>query len=348
MVAVVFLGIGHSLSGGGGTPSAADAVPTGYARIVRTDIVERQQIGGTLGYRGSFTVSAAASGGVIGWLPDGGSTIRRGAPLYVLDGQPVRLLYGNRPAYRAFELGMSNGEDIAELQRNLIALGYGVRVALAPSGHFDLSTLAAIEAWQQARGLEPTGTLPLGSVVFLPSAIRVRSAAVASGASVQGGAIILSATATQPAVLVSLDPGSVAQLKTGDRVVVTMPDSTATPGRISSISRVATAPTSDTGQGPSTATIPVTIGLLDLHARGSLDQAPVQVAITTQEDRGVLAVPISALLARPDGGYAIRVAAPHGRRVVAVGTGLFDDIAGRVEINGSGLAPGMRVEVPAA
>jgi multidrug efflux pump subunit AcrA (membrane-fusion protein) len=61
----------------------------------------------------------------------------------------------------------------------------------------------------------------------------------------------------------------------------------------------------------------------------------------------VLAVPISALLAQPGGGYAVQVENGTTTRLLTVTTGLFDEVAGRVEVSGAGLAPGMRVEVPA-
>jgi peptidoglycan hydrolase-like protein with peptidoglycan-binding domain len=258
----------------------------------------------------------------------------------------VLLLYGGRPEYRDFTLGMSDGADIRELQQNLLALGFSARGTLALNGRFDLATLVAVEAWQRSLGLQPTGTLPLGSVVFLPGAARISSTATAAGATVQPGAAILSATAPEPAVLIPLDPGSVAQLRTGDRVLVTMPDGRTTPGRVASIGNVATTPGSNSGQGPATPTILVTVSLLHARTTGGLDQAPVQVAITTKADRKVLAVPISALLAQPGGGYAVQIESGNATRLVVVTTGLFDDVAGRVEISGAGLAPGLRVEVP--
>jgi peptidoglycan hydrolase-like protein with peptidoglycan-binding domain len=346
LVAAALLYAGSRLLGGGGTATAR-AVPTALARIVRTDVVERNQVSGTLDFPGSFTVADAGPGGVVTWLPAEGSIVRRGRPLFALDHVPVVLLYGGTSAYRDLGLGTGAGADVREMQRNLRALGFSAGGALAVDGRFDLATLAAVEAWQRSLGIPPTGTVPLGSVVFLPGPVRVATAAVALGASVQAGAAILSATAPEPAVLVPLDPGSVGRLAAGDPVLVTMPDGTAARGRVATIGRVATAPpASGTGGGgpPATPTIPVTVRLLHPPAAGALDQAPVQVAITTQEDRHVLAAPIGALLARPGGGYAVQL--PTGR-LVAVTTGLFDDVAGRVEIAGAGLRPGTRVEVPA-
>jgi hypothetical protein len=72
----------------------------------------------------------------------------------------------------------------------------------------------------------------------------------------------------------------------------------------------------------------------------------VQVTITEKQHRGVLAVPVTALLARPSGGYAVQLASAS-RRLVAVTTGLFDDATGLVEVGGPGLAAGLRVEVAA-
>jgi peptidoglycan hydrolase-like protein with peptidoglycan-binding domain len=350
--AVVLLALVVAVVLRGSSAARARSVPTAQARVVRTDVIERQQVTGTLGYRGSFTITAAGAAGVVTWLPSGGTIVRRGRPLFELDRRPVRLLYGGRPASRDFTLGMSNGPDVRELQQNLLALGYAAGSALKVNGRFDLATLAAVEQWQRSLRVEVNGTIPLGSVAFLPGAVRIGTAATTLGATVQAGTSILTATATEPAVLVPLDPGSVSQLKVGDRVQVTLPDNTTVPGRVADIGRVATTPSGDTqagggGQGPPTPTIPVAVELLDPPGQSGLDQAPVQVAITVQQDRGVLAVPISALLAQPGGGYAIQIAGGPSTRILPVTTGLFDDVAGRVEVDGPGLAAGMRVQVPA-
>jgi peptidoglycan hydrolase-like protein with peptidoglycan-binding domain len=333
--------------GSGGTPSA-HAVPVAWARVVRTNVVERQQVTGTLDYSGSFTVSNTGGTGVVTWLPAAGSVVHRGQPLYALGRSAVRLLYGSRPASRDLTLG-SFGADVRELQQNLRTLGFSAGGALQLDGSFDIATLAAVEQWQRALGEPVTGTIPLGSVAYLPGAVRISGLTAAEGAPVQAGAPILSATSATPAVLVPLDPGSVLQLSIGDPVLVTMPDSTTVRGRVASVGRVATASSPDNGQGGQggggTATVPVTVTLVGTRT-GGLDQAPVQVAITEQQDRHVLAVPISALLAQPGGGYAVTVAGSPTSTTIPVTTGLFDDVAGRVEVSGSGLVAGLRVEVP--
>jgi multidrug efflux pump subunit AcrA (membrane-fusion protein) len=92
--------------------------------------------------------------------------------------------------------------------------------------------------------------------------------------------------------------------------------------------------------------VAVTVRLRDGGAAGGVDQAPVQVAITDQQHAGVLAVPVTALLARPGGGYAITVANGGTTRDLPVAVGLFDDATQLVEVSGAGLAAGENAVVP--
>ena len=127
-------------------------------------------------------------------------------------------------------------------------------------------------------------------------------------------------------------------------MTVTLPDGTTTPGVVSSVSTVATTPVVGRDHQHD---IPVQVKLTDPAAAGSLDQAPVTVNITTATARGVLAVPVTALLARP-GGYVVEVVGPGDRRLyVPVTPGIFDDTAGLVQVTGA-LTPGQRVVVAAS
>jgi hypothetical protein len=151
----------------------------------------------------------------------------------------------------------------------------------------------------------------------------------------------------------------------GDNVSITLPNNRTIPGVVSSVGEVATcasssgtggpgsgfaAPGTDTcssnGSGSSTPTI--TVGVTPSHpaATGQWDQAPVQVGITTARVRGAMVVPVTALLARSGGGYAIEVVgAGASDHLVPVSLGLFDDAEGLVAVTGSGLAAGQEVVV---
>jgi len=154
---------------------------------------------------------------------------------------------------------------------------------------------------------------------------------------------VLQATSDEHVVTIPLDASDQSQVKAGDTVTVMLPDGTTTPGVISSVGTVATTTAGSGGSG-STTTIPVLATLTDPGAAGTLDQAPVMVNITTATARGVLAVPVTALLAHP-GGYDVEVVGPGStRRYVPVTPGIFDDNSGLVQVTGA-LVPRQRVVV---
>jgi len=271
-------------------------------------------------------------------LPSAGDVIRRGQTLFAISGQPALLLYGGVPAWRAFRAGMSPGRDVAALNANLRALGYGKGLA---GDSFTDSTAAAIRALQAAHGLEQTGELRLGSVVFKSEPVRVKTVTPTRGAAVQAGPV-LTVSSTRHQVTIALDAAQQSEVKVGDPVTITLPSNETTPGRVSSVGKVASSGGSD-----GTPTVEVDVRLINEAAAGQLDQAPVQAAIITGRVANALAVPVTALLALAGGGYAVEVVDPTGvHHLVAVDLGLFDDADGLVQVSGSGLKAGQRVVVP--
>src|SRR5262249_12163637 len=104
-------------------------------------------------------------------LPSPGRIVRRGQPLFAINGQPTLLLYGSTPPWRALRAGMLPGADVAELNANLRALGYGV-----PYGDtFTSATSTAISALQQATGITQTGTLDLRPLLFHPAPLQLNT-----------------------------------------------------------------------------------------------------------------------------------------------------------------------------
>ena len=184
-----------------------------------------------------------------------------------------------------------------------------------------------------------TGELLLGSVVFEPGAVRVTSVTPTVGQTVMPGPV-LAITSTARQVKVALDAAQQASVKVGDQVTITLPDNQTTPGRITYVSSVATSPSSSKGgEEESAPTIEVDATPTDPAATGHLDQAPVNVSITTESINDVLVVPVDALLALAGGGYAVEVAEGGVHRLVAVTLGLFDDADGLVQVSGQGCLP---------
>jgi hypothetical protein len=70
------------------------------------------------------------------------------------------------------------------------------------------------------------------------------------------------------------------------------------------------------------------------------------VEIVTAGVASALSVPVTALVGRSGGGFAVEVVRAGGRRdLVAVRVGLFDTAGGRVQVEGA-LRAGDRVAVP--
>jgi peptidoglycan hydrolase-like protein with peptidoglycan-binding domain len=262
--------------------------------------------------------------------------------LYRVDGKPVVLLYGNTPAYRALSEGVT-GADVRQLNANLVALGYASRAALDPSSdYFGWETKYALERLQKALGVEQTGELTLGQAVFLPEALRITHVMTTLGTSVAPGGVVAQASAIRRHVTVNLDAAQQSSVKVGDHVAITLPDGKNTPGTVSGIGKVASS------GGSGSATVPVYIDLRHPRDARGLEQAPVEVAITTARVRDALIVPTNALLALAGGGYAVETVDARGvHRLVPVSTGLFDDADGLVQVTGA-LTPGEKVVVPSS
>jgi len=265
------------------------------------------------------------------------------------NGSPVVLLYGSVPDWRTLDEGIT-GQDVTQLNHDLVDLGYAGRADIAAAGwdYYSWETAYGVQRLEEHLGVSfPLGSLSLGQVVFEPEALRVSQVTGSLGGPASGP--VLAATSDRHVVTISLDASQQSQVKTGDTVTVTLPDGTTTPGVISSVGTVATTMSGQQGQGPAT-TIPVQVTLTDPQAAGTLDQAPVTVYITTGSSLGpVLAVPVTALVAQAPGGYEVEVVGPgNTRRWVPVQVGpVFDDTDGLVQVTGA-LTPGQRVVVPAS
>jgi peptidoglycan hydrolase-like protein with peptidoglycan-binding domain len=332
----------------GRSPHAAPParITTATAAVERTDVADRALVGGSLSHSGTYNVIAPGGQGVLTRLPAAGAVIERGRPAYEVNGDSVPLFYGSRPPWRPFALGMSDGADVRTLEHNLVALGYGS--GLTADRHFSLATYRAVRRWQHAVGLPVTGNVPLGQIVFLPGPLRVTAADAKAGTAVHPGAPVEHGTSSTRTVEAQLDPALAPQVATGDKVLVTMPDGGSVRGRIAHVSPVAVDSRQEEQeqQGPPQPMVPITISLGRVRG-GVLDQAQVQISITSEVHRNVLAVPILALLARPGGAYEVVVVTGAGaRRHVPIQPGLFDETAGIVEVAGPGLAEGQHVEVP--
>jgi len=188
--------------------------------------------------------------------------------------------------------------------------------------------------------------------VFLPSPTRITTISATLGEPVDPGQTVLAATSTLRQVTATANASQDNLIKIGDKVAITLGDEQTIAGVVSAVGTVAVAPPASPGPGSASgstgpATISVAITPLDPAATGIVDRAPVEVAITTARRTSVLAAPIAALQATPDGHPAVEVVSRRLEHLVAVSVGLFDDDTGLVQISGAGLAAGEHVVLSA-
>ena len=359
------------------TSGAKPAAAAGQPAPANTAEVQQRTLTAMVSQPGVLTYRARSDGspywvinqteGTYTTLPASGQVIAQGHVLYRVNDNPVVLLRGSTPAYRRLAAGMT-GPDVAELNADLVALGYGTRAQLEPrSAFFGWATSAAVEKLQTALGMTRTGTLALGQAVFEPTAVRVTGVSAELAGRAQPGEAVLQGTSTTRQVQLAVDASQQTGLAVGDKVTITLPNNRTTPGVVSSVGAVASCPSSSGSggsgsssaapgtdacssgnSGSSTPTITVEVTPSHPAATGTWDQAPVQVGITTASIPDALVVPVTALLAQSDGGYAVEVVGDGAtNHLVGVSLGLFDDADGLVAVTGSGLAAGQKVVVPA-
>jgi peptidoglycan hydrolase-like protein with peptidoglycan-binding domain len=298
---------------------------------------------GTLGFSAPLTVVSTSAGRGYTWLPAPGAVIRQGQPLYEVDGHAVPLLRGDRPAWRALASGMTPGQDVAQLNTDLVALGYAHDLTGSP--WFGAATAAAVRRWQLAAGVPVTGRIELGEVVFARAPLRVQAVSAPLGTPPRPGEPLLTATSTKRVVTLPVPVDRAYLVHVSDPVTVTLPDArTTTQGTVSAVSPVAVAGNDENGRSAQS-TVDVSVTLADPAKVVAYTTAPVSVNVTTARVQHALAVPITALLARPGGGFAVTVVDHGHRHQVAVTAGLFADTL--VQVSGNGLAEGDTVEVPA-
>jgi Putative peptidoglycan binding domain len=309
-----------------GAPATARAAVGDTASVERRDLVDRDDVDGTLGYADAGTLVAGAAGTLTA-LRDPGAVVKRGQSLYDVDNAPAAfLLYGRLPAWRDFTPYMDDGADIRQLERNLRALGHDPDRDMDVDDEWDWATTAALERFQDEHGLDEDGSLERGQVVFRRGATRIGEAKAVVGQSLAPGAQLAALSSTVRRVTVDIEATRQRLAREGDEVTVELPTGESADGRILEVGKVAEQ-AAGSEQEETEPTIEVTIKLRGKAARGTgLDQAPVDVGFAVERRDDVLAVPIKALLARQGGGFAVEVVDRGGaRRMVDVDPGLYAD-----------------------
>ncbi|MBM7169905.1 efflux RND transporter periplasmic adaptor subunit [Streptomyces sp. G44] len=363
---------------GNGSGSAAPSGPPATAEVERTTLVDSETVDGNLGYGDAQTVQAPASSatssagtgtdrsgqgggsggdggaggdGIVTWLPEEGKVVERGDTVYRVDQRKVPLLYGSFPLYRTLRPG-TEGADVEMLEKNLRALGH---TGFVVDDTYNYSTAEAVKDWQDDLNRQETGTVERGDALVASGARRVADVKAAPGASLSGS--LLSWTGTERIVGVDLDVQFEDLVDDGTKATIELPDGNTVQGEVTDIGTPSTSQgdgsasgsgESDSGSGGSGGnqdpTLPVELTVKDQKGLGRYQAAAVEVTLKAETRKDVLVVPISALVARKGGGYALEVVTGDSTEYRPVELGMFAD--GRVEVSGSGIKEGTVVGVP--
>ncbi len=340
VLAAVVVVVGAVVLSGSAPGGEAHAAPANTARVQRGKLSAVVSQRGTLLHRarpdGSPYPVINQADGVYTRLPTTGDEVGCGGVLYRVDERPVLLLCGAVPAYRELRVGDA-GRDVRQLNRGLRVRGAG--------DAFTIVTEHALRGLERRRGMRVDGVLDRGDASFLPGPVRIAEVSGQPGGPARPGRSVLGVTSDALHVRVDFDPSQQGQVEKGDRAEITLPGAATVTGEVAGFGRIAEAP-DEQDASAAEATVPTYIGLDDRRDARGLDRAPVDVRIITAGVDDALSVPVTALVGRSGGGFAVEAVRAAGRReLVAVEVGLFDSAEGRVQVDGE-LREGDRVVVP--
>ena len=271
------------------------------------------------------------------------------------------LLFGQIPAWREIKLGVTPGLDIKQLKHNLVMLGYGSESPINESSEiFTALTMQSIKNMQADLGLNSTGTLSLGDVVFLPgkSIVQYNSNFPSIGTVANPNAVVLSLLPIEEESLSNnaLNSSSYKSLQKvsttipvvnkelieiNSQVKIELPNEVEVYGSVSEIGKIAIVPQGNQSGDPY---LEVSITINDDKSFPEWTGADVTVYVTREIASGVMAVPITSLVSLLRGGYGLEVVTDNATQLVPVEVGMYSD--GWVEISSEYIQTGVQVMNP--
>jgi len=282
--------------------------------------------------------TSTVPGGTVTSIASEGDILDHGDTLFVVEGDPVTLFVTDVPFYRTLDVG-SEGDDVHVLEEALAEFGFDADGSLAADGVFDEATTDALRAWQASIAAPVDGVLNIGEIMVTEDPIRIATSHISIGSNVAPGTQIYTPSTSTSVVSVQLPAEDQELIVAGDSVTVVMPNGDDETASVTSIGNIAIR------SQESGTYFEVEITLDRQGAATGLDEAPVDVDVIDDRVENVLVVPVTALLALGEGGYAVQIdTGDGGTRLIAVDAGMYAD--GSVEVTSSELEAGMKVVVP--
>jgi Putative peptidoglycan binding domain len=309
------------------TPSTTPTAPTGGAP---TGALPSGGLGGGGGGGGGGQTATVQVTQTITSIMSVNAQPRSGDVLYTVDGGPVIALDGALPAWRSLSTASVDGADIAQLESSLVALGYDPEAKVTVDNEFDSATRTMVKLWQEGLGVEETGEVELGSIVFLPPATTVIAVEQEVGDSVgEGDAVLQLAASTQNVVI---------EVPEEDQALV-VPGLAVTIGDLQGNVAELRSADSDGSVVVEAVIVPAS------EIEGATNGSTVTVTLTLENATSVLLVPAEALVSHIDGSYAVQLeTADETTRWLTVE--VIGVTGSNVAIRGDGLTDGTAVLLP--
>ncbi|MDF2732454.1 MAG: hypothetical protein K0S92_1087 [Desertimonas sp.] len=307
----------HDSNTASATTPAADLNLT---PVVRRDLARNEELDGTTGY-GAESELMLPQEGTLTSLPQPGTAIDHGDVIASVDDQPVIAIRSDATLWRDLGPSSDDGDDVLAIERMLAQLGYAADHDVTVDGDWTDATTRAVKAFQEDRGQDDDGEISRGEIVTIPGPLRVSKVAGVVGQPANEAGITV--TDPEQTVNVDLDVADATLLAVGDAVTVELPDGSSVAATVASIGEASTDESGAT-------TFPV-----EIVVEGGTDLptgSPVDVVVSIVAATDVLTVPVEAVLALAEGGYAVEVRDGATTHLVGVELGTFAD--GFVEITG--------------
>lgn len=185
-------------------------------------------VGRTLGLSasaswGTVGVIRAPVGGVVTSVDvDAAAPLGEGSRIASVNLVPTFAAAGAVPVFRDMAAG-NRGADVAQLEAFLARAGYDPGIQ---DGVFSAATVRAVRAWQAAVGAGVTGTVSLGSLVFVPQLPARARPLIEVGVNVAAGESVAELVAAAPTFTMGLTDDQVALTPPGTVVRLTAPEGT--------------------------------------------------------------------------------------------------------------------------
>ena len=320
------------------------AVGAGSALLTGRQTARDFQVSAT-GFTSPRITSIAAEGTAVGT----GTMLfkQNGYPVVAIEGDPSTL-----PALtRTLSTSSSDGIDVKAFETMLHVGGFDKSAALTIDDHFDTNTAKAAVAWWKSLGVTASAdsvSIPPGSFVVVPGGLYAGKALVADGGATVGNAVVLPLTTASRQISTTAPVGD-ATLTLGAAIEVLYPDNSTATATIVNVGNVATNASNTPGATP---TVPITLNVDKVpDAYSTFVQIPVTLRVISQEAKGALVVPVSALVALAEGGFALEVVDGTNpdkslvTHLIAATPGIYAN--GMVAVTGDKVSDGLTVVVPA-